>query len=355
MLRFLVIGLFYKGVLLYALSLEEINDPCNEWMDHLIRQQFCLLNHELFSRKNIQRAFEEQQEFVFRFQIKNNRYIGPASATKNVIDVLAEGLPLPDLDALYFNANGPTSMVQLPLTKVPLLAGSKHRDMQYVILFHHPYFCPDQDGQYVEEKILQEVESLSEFPWEQREERLFWRGSNSGMELYTLQNWMKLYRGRLVYLSSLYPELINAKFCHLLPFKCENREELIKLISLSAYPSTEEYARYKYQMIMKGDTAAYYSFIKKLALGSLVFKPDNPIIMWFYDALIPFVHFIPLRDSLSDLTLQLKRARLQDSEMRQIAENGKEFARHHLHSKDLLIYCYKVLCYYAKMQKEANL
>ncbi len=338
----------------YAFTHEETLDPCYDWMDCLIEKELSQVNPIFFSQKNIEKASKENKEFIFRFQIRNNRYLGPPSALQRVIEYLTRDLVLPDLEALYFNANGPTQICQVPLSDAVLLAGSKHISMKNVLCFHHPYFIPDEGGRFVEDRILEETLASSGYPWEKRKDQLVWRGSNSGMQLYTCQNWMKLYRGRLVFFSSLYPAIIDAKFTHLHPHKCESKEALQKIVPFGNKLTNADLAQYKYQIILQGDTAVSYSYIQKLALGCLVFKPESPIVMWFYDALIPYVHYIPVRDSLSDLPRKIKQAIDQDDEMRQIALNGREFAQTHLRSKDLLIYCYKVLCEYAKRQRAAK-
>lgn len=51
---------------------------------------------------------------------------------------------------------------------------------------------------------------------------------------------------------------------------------------------------------------------------------------FFYDGLVPFEHFIPVREDLSDLSAQIDWAESHPDHARRIAEQGRAFACAHL-------------------------
>lgn len=81
-----------------------------------------------------------------------------------------------------------------------------------------------------------------------------------------------------------------------------------------------------------------------LAGGSLVLKQDSEFYEHFYNELEPMIHYIPFERNLSNLVDKLQWALSHDDDVKQIAENAREFTLSHLMPKD-------ILCYYAVLFK----
>tara|TARA_B100001989_G_scaffold44138_1_gene27621 strand:- start:1892 stop:2173 length:282 start_codon:yes stop_codon:yes gene_type:complete len=71
-----------------------------------------------------------------------------------------------------------------------------------------------------------------------------------------------------------------------------------------------------------------YSGRVKLLLfsGRCLFLQDREFEEWYYSHLKPFVHFIPIKDDLSDLNDKYYWALNNSRKVGQIAKNAQEFA-----------------------------
>lgn len=81
--------------------------------------------------------------------------------------------------------------------------------------------------------------------------------------------------------------------------------------------------------------------------GSLVFKQDSKYYETFYDDLVPYVHYIPIKRDLSDLTEKIQWAKLNDDNAHRIAKEGQKYAVNNLLPKD-------IFCYYGHLINELS-
>jgi protein glucosyltransferase len=74
---------------------------------------------------------------------------------------------------------------------------------------------------------------------------------------------------------------------------------------------------------------------------------------FFYPALRPWIHYIPVASDASQADLQhlLEFARHHDSQMREIAARGAAFIRQHLKFSDISCYWRRLLSRYAALLK----
>jgi hypothetical protein len=108
---------------------------------------------------------------------------------------------------------------------------------------------------------------------------------------------------------------------------------------------------YKYQALLDGVTCTYPGSQWRLLSGCLTFKQESDAIMWFYPELIPWVHYIPLKNDLHDVVGKIYWARKNDAKAYEIAMNARTFALTHLMPEHILLYCYKALLKYASLQR----
>uniref|UniRef100_A0A1A9ZW80 CAP10 domain-containing protein n=1 Tax=Glossina pallidipes TaxID=7398 RepID=A0A1A9ZW80_GLOPL len=162
----------------------------------------------------------------------------------------------------------------------------------------------------------------NEYPWELKEDKVFWRGRDSRRE-----------RLDLIDLSRKYPELINASITNFFFF----RDEEQKYGPTVPYVSFMEFFKYKYQLNIDG-TVASYRFPYLLAGDSLVFKQDSPYYEHFYSKLQPYKHYVPFKRNLSDLIEKIQWAREHEKKVREIINNAREFVEANLLPQH--IYCY---------------
>jgi len=162
----------------------------------------------------------------------------------------------------------------------------------------------------------------SNYPWDEKEDKAFWRGRDSRRE-----------RLNLITLSRENPDLINASITNFFFF----RDEEDKYGPKVAYIPFFDFFKYKYQLCIDGSVAAY-RFPYLLGGDGLVFKQESPFYEHFYSKLSPNKHFIPIKRDLSDLITKIKWAQKNDARVREISMEGRKFVENNLLPNH--IYCF---------------
>eukprot|EP00571_Detonula_confervacea_P016931 CAMPEP_0172303258 /NCGR_PEP_ID=MMETSP1058-20130122/4817_1 /TAXON_ID=83371 /ORGANISM="Detonula confervacea, Strain CCMP 353" /LENGTH=589 /DNA_ID=CAMNT_0013014003 /DNA_START=219 /DNA_END=1986 /DNA_ORIENTATION=+ len=89
-----------------------------------------------------------------------------------------------------------------------------------------------------------------------------------------------------------------------------------------------ELAKYKYHIDLGGSAGTSPdSTIRKLALPGLLFHHVTAAKDWYHEHLVPFVHYVPVKEDLSDLHEMYEWAEMHDRKSRSIAKAGTEFVR----------------------------
>lgn len=190
-----------------------------------------------------------------------------------------------------------------------------------------------------------QVEILSlqgKTPWEEKQDRAVWRGS-----------FTKAIRERLCEISEEHPEILNAKVSIKTADEADQKrlEERGFFGEMLHFP---QFLQYKFLPTVDGVCCAYPSLQWKLLSDSVTFKQDSDEVQWFYRGLKPFVHYIPVKNDLSDLVEKIAWAKEHDAECKQIAERGTQFAQANLMMEDVYLYLYLALKKYASLQKNLN-
>eukprot|EP00088_Acartia_fossae_P005994 TRINITY_DN12730_c0_g1_i3.p1 TRINITY_DN12730_c0_g1~~TRINITY_DN12730_c0_g1_i3.p1 ORF type:complete len:411 (+),score=73.39 TRINITY_DN12730_c0_g1_i3:47-1279(+) len=187
------------------------------------------------------------------------------------------------------------------------------------------------------------------FPWHLKDNKGFFRGSRTSAE-----------RDPLVLLSRDSPTLLDAQYTKNQAWRSEKD-------TLGAQPAKEvtleEHCRYKYLFNYRG-VAASFRFKHLFLCGSLVIHVGDQWQEFFYPALKPWLHYIPLPNApkagQEEIREVLQFARENDAVVQKIAARGSEFIAEHLKFKDISCYWKKLLMNYAallnyKVEKDAAL
>lgn len=234
--------------------------------------------------------------------------------------------------------------------------------------------------------VAQGMKASRLHPWDTREPKLIWRGSNSNcrnprckialaaggedaeaaraMEAcgrqpfwelrdctWNSSTWLQMPRGRLVWLSRFIPST-DAKFT-LMPGYLNLEPALEEfwrdegLIADEPMPLLEQ-ARYKYVIAVECDSApdrAYW----QLFTGATVLIPEGPWqVLALHQLLEPFVHYVPLKYDLSDLPEKLEWLQQNDAEAENIMKRGIAFAKKYLNCEGIAHYVDRLLRAYAE-------
>jgi hypothetical protein len=214
--------------------------------------------------------------------------------------------------------------------------------------------------------------SYKEGQWKNKENKIFWRGGTSGKGKnqpyefynYKLTNIGKLPRLTLVILSKLYPDLIDAKFIsHPQIAKNKDGKNLRrvldrlfgKTIKYNKTLKEEEHLKYKYLISIDGETCAWLRVPWIMLSGSVLVKQESSKIEWFYPALKPYIHYVPVKENLSDIFTQIEWMKNNDEKMQEIAYNAHEFIKKEVMPEHLDSYMAIILDEYHKIQKDKEI
>ena len=114
--------------------------------------------------------------------------------------------------------------------------------------------------------------------------------------------------------------------------------------------SLDDHCRYKYLFNYRG-VAASFRFKHLFLCKSLVFHVGDEWTEFFYPALKPWVHYIPVSSSASrpQLAELIRFAGENDQLVSDIAARGHEFVWNHLKMSDVECYWKHLLTEYAKL------
>lgn len=249
---------------------------------------------------------------------------------------------LPDVDFILSLEDGLTEQ-----TAAPVMAFGKNKCVDSLVAF------PDFEILHGYKHIIKEVEAgINNYPFEEKISKAFWRGSTTG-GCYTLSNWREHPRSKLVLFSQEHPDILDAKFTNVVSDsdKKNLQKELLNYQLLSKNISIHDHLAFKYLIDIDGNNCTYSRLFWILISNSLCFKPISNNEQWYYSALEPYVHYIPLKADLSDLLEKVLWAENHQEEVKTIIKHANEFARANLMQEDVFNYVYHLLKAYAKLQR----
>jgi len=180
------------------------------------------------------------------------------------------------------------------------------------------------------------TKSAKNWPWQKKQKKAFFRGSRTSPE-----------RDPLVLLSRKEPNLIDASYT-------KNQGWKSDADTLGAKPATEisleDHCEYKYLFNFRG-VAASFRFKHLFLCNSLVFHVDDKWLEFFYPALKPWVHYIPVRQDLKDARELIQFAIENDNIAKSIAARGRNFVKEHLKLEDVTNFWKDLLVEYTKLLK----
>jgi hypothetical protein len=196
------------------------------------------------------------------------------------------------------------------------------------------------------------IEELSETKWEDKIPTLIFRGASTGTGT-TIDNNPRLffsnYSKTEKYDSNgdLIMDVGLTKM-NLRPRKNIKSKYLTTIymdeidIPLKEFKTPLEQSKYKYILHLPGHTCAYRLSLE-MYYGSVIFIFKCPYKLWFFDSLIPWEHYIPVSDEISekDLLNKLEWCKQNDEKCKMIAENARKFAIKYLGREGILNYLEK--------------
>eukprot|EP01127_Copromyxa_protea_P020493 TRINITY_DN6873_c0_g1_i2.p1 TRINITY_DN6873_c0_g1~~TRINITY_DN6873_c0_g1_i2.p1 ORF type:complete len:380 (+),score=65.91 TRINITY_DN6873_c0_g1_i2:571-1710(+) len=206
----------------------------------------------------------------------------------------------------------------------------------------------------VEDLHESDGKSFSVADWDQKIEKLVWRGRDSSHERLSLVEMGNKEKGgreekdfdeKGDVPTGWKPKdkrLLDVGLTRYFFFK-DRKEELGTVDHMRFI----DFWKYKYILSMDGTVAAY-RLGALLAGNSVIFKQESPYFEHYYHLLEPFVHYIPVARDLSDLEERVLWAKENDYVVRNITRNARELTRHFLRPEDVWCDIYESLLSYSE-------
>ena len=191
-----------------------------------------------------------------------------------------------------------------------ILSFGRHKNDPYTILIPDSDFLKSNGH----EDLLKEIKNEDTISWENKLNKIFWRGGMHGF-------------GYKAYDNIEHPRCQRQMVC-------EYEQKSINCKQwLDAEPSRntskKEFLKYKYMLDIDGEVNAWSGLWWKLFSNSVVFKVDSHYEQWYYNELKEWIHYIPVKGDLSDLEEKYKWALEHEEECKQININSTNFIKEH--------------------------
>lgn len=108
--------------------------------------------------------------------------------------------------------------------------------------------------------------------------------------------------------------------------------------------SPEQQSKYKYIVNIDGHSSAYRLSLE-LGMGSVILLVESDYFLWYRKRLKEYVHYVPVKRDLSDLTEKIEWCLGHDKECQEIAQNALEFYRTYLSKSSIFDYIQNTLIY----------
>ncbi|CAH1183215.1 unnamed protein product [Phaedon cochleariae] len=303
-------------------------------------KEFGQINWETQREQLIKQFDKPHSVSLCHYIVKNNqihrkcygKYVGFNMFVDNILLSLSRKVVLPDTEFFANLGDWPLSTHGMH-EKYPIFSWCGSTDSYDIIM---PTYDITESALENMGRVTLDILSVQgnvEGTWENRAPKLFWRGRDSNK-----------YRLELIKLSRKYPDLFNVSLTNFFFYRDE--EDIYG--PKSEHVSFFSFFDYKYQLGIDG-TVAPYRMPYLLAGGSLVFKPESKYFEHFYKDLQPNVHYVPVKEDISDLVEKIQWAIENDEEARKIAMNGQKFVNRNLLPKDIICYHVHLLNEFSKV------
>ena len=201
--------------------------------------------------------------------------------------------------------------------------------------------CPDAilvpDFDFYASKGYAAVRHLaakSDVPWRERRDTVLWRGSSTGLGIVADGD-----------MSPTNPDLIQrTRMCLILRHANGADAMLINVVQtddrarsverlrtagiLGARIDQSAWLGHKFAIDIDGNSNAWANLFTRLLLGCCVIKVASPpgYRQWYYDDLIAWQHYVPVRSDMSDLVEKIDWCRSNTDRCEEIAAAGRRLA-----------------------------
>ena len=189
---------------------------------------------------------------------------------------------------------------------------------EHVVMIPDYRTCYDEEA-YAYPETPKACRSAAKSSWDDK--RIMWKGNLTSDDS---RKWLEI-------LSRRYPEILYV-------------DDPVNDKSLDFVPMTE-FTRYKYLLDIRG-----YGWSDRLKillqLGRPIFMVDRPYKEWYTDKMVPWEHYIPVKEDMSDLIERYHYMEDHPEKYDEIVRNMSSFAEEYLSPEAVLKYTRDVILKY---------
>ncbi|KAG2497087.1 hypothetical protein HYH03_005081 [Edaphochlamys debaryana] len=196
-----------------------------------------------------------------------------------------------------------------------------------VVPYSGAFRCPDDSFDALEAQIT----GIAGIPWEERKQIAFGRWNAFCTHYISWQKTedgqvMKCPRTHVSNLSFARPDLLDAHdLAHGHPVPLHKQNAFRYIVSTDGWSISSKFDKY-------------------LLMGSTILRAESTRFGFYYDAIKPYVQFVPFMLKHSDDLIEaVEWLQAHDAEARRIAEEARRFALHHLSRQARLCYLFRLI------------
>jgi protein glucosyltransferase len=181
---------------------------------------------------------------------------------------------------------------------------------------------------------MREKISKNALEWSMKKEIAFFRGSRTSPE-----------RDPLILLSRSIPDILDAQYT-----KNQAWKSAKDTLGRDPAPiiSFEDQCNYKYLINLRG-VAASFRYKHLFLCKSTVLQVESDWIEFFYQPLLPWIHFVPIAADMHDLKDKILFLKKHDDIAKEIAKTGHDFIYNELTIDSVTCYWHQLLTDYTKL------
>ncbi len=340
------------------INLEQVNKL---WNNEKLRTTYMMARFQIIDQKLYTDAFSTKLNERSYFHTGYNYYYMLATFFSKFV----KKYKVPNVDFIvYLRETIPyeSGMAEETLS-IPAFIMFKDNKNKYEVdklIFPDPFFLK----RYWHGLLYKIAMARDKVKWEEKEKQIFWRGGSTGDFLeYNFTNIDKLPRLKISLLSSIYPNLIDAKIVEYVGIQFPNNKKgkslkkVLELISETKLNKVneEDHLKYKYLLSLDGNSATGMRVPWIMYSDSALIKQESSKIEWFYSALKPYYNYIPLKSDLSDIFEILGWMKNNDDKLQEISNKAHSFVENNLKEEQIDAHVAILLNEYAKIQQDKEI
>jgi hypothetical protein len=177
--------------------------------------------------------------------------------------------------------------------------------------------------------------AIKQHPWRTKTAQIFWRGATTGSN-HKAETYANFPRAQFLrHARNL--DIVNACFTIYTPnLRGTRRQQLHEEFPACVNVSRTDSLKFKYLIDIDGNANSYSRTAWILYSNSLLFKHQSNLMQWYYPALKPYVHYLPVAADFSNLQQQYNWAQEHPQQVQIIMHNANVLAKQVFSKREIL-------------------